>query len=690
MQKTALVRKGVGMLTGIVGLLASPLWAAELIHQEGFNTDGEPEGRYVMRGRDVYEVPRIQSVLGNFDQKGPLYWEHNFNVSFVGNPDIPARRVIWTWRTDPLGGAAGEDLLELFESTVNWLVQDKPNATIVVHPTAASINELAARLTAAGHNVVDDNIVTYPDEQAVPGDLFIHGPGSSNPSRFAMVAKPTIVMNEPDYDDMLVGSIGALATFDPGPVTIAAAGHPAAGGKTGTFTGFNLPAQPFGVVGSFLAPGATTVATVSRVIPPAVNNLADVDAMIAGTKQHETSTGTVADVDFSDGSAGNWPADHPIPGGYTGNWGLRVEGVLSVQEAGTYRMALGSDDGARLLIDLDRNGLTPEDTVLEDSGPHGHQNVYEDVTFESAGNYDFEVRAYNSGGGGSLELWASIDPVPVPDDALDSGYWDNVSTLGFGNVTLQGEANVTAYTAVGPDVEVQTPLIVALNGPNDTPPGSFYDGGAFTGFEGTGFIGASGLNKWPYPDGTTYRSLQLAPVNVAGKTDVHLTIALAATQVDFETSDFLDILVYTNGTSGTPITLAHFRGVQDAIQPWLADERENFVRRLTKRFADFTYSIPPGATELVVEIRAATTWWTEIAAFDNIRITAGAPAETPTISLAREGDDLVITFAGGTLERTSALDPEGATQWQEVTATGTFTLSPGEEQEPSGFFRVRQ
>src|SRR5262245_76868 len=133
-------------------LFASPI-AAELIYQEGFNDDGVPGGRYTMTGRDLYEVPRIQTELNNFDQKGPIYWEHNFNVSFVGNPNIPARRVIFTWRTDAAGGAATEDLLKLWDSTVAWLLSNKANATIVVNPSVASINELATRLTGLGHTL---------------------------------------------------------------------------------------------------------------------------------------------------------------------------------------------------------------------------------------------------------------------------------------------------------------------------------------------------------------------------------------------------------------------------------------------------------------------------------------------------------------------------------------------------------
>src|ERR1041385_2207624 len=171
--------------------LALTSLAQTLIYQEGFNTDGETNvpPRYTTTGRDVYEVPRIKSELvpGNaalWDQKGPIYFAHNFNVSYVGIPTIPARRMIFTWRTDPAGGVASPDLLQLFASSIKWLLNGKTNGTIVVNPNAAAINELATHLTAIGYTVVDDDTTTYPDEQDVPGDLFIHGPGAAG-SRFA-------------------------------------------------------------------------------------------------------------------------------------------------------------------------------------------------------------------------------------------------------------------------------------------------------------------------------------------------------------------------------------------------------------------------------------------------------------------------------------------------------------------------
>jgi hypothetical protein len=674
---------GVGLVAAALSMGAH---AQQLLHQEGFNTDGTKTSppRYTVIGGGIYEVPRIQAELSNYDQKGPIYFAHNFDVSFVGNPNIPGRRMILTWRGADTS-TASEDLLKVLDSSINWLLNGKANARVVVNPNAASIQGLADRLVSKGHTVEDDDTAANPDEQDVVADLLIHGPGANNPSRFAMVPKPVIVINNPDFDDMLVGSIGSSATFTPGQVTIAAPGHPAAGGKTGSFDAFTAD-QTFDLVGSFLPVGATTVATVTRTIPPAVNNLQDVDAMIAGSKQHSMTPGTVADLDLADGSAGSWPYDNPLPGGYAGNWGARLQGKLFVSSPGTYRFAVGCDDGARFQIDVDRNGFSQADVVTDDPGPHGHQIVYADVTFPAAGAYDYNVISYNSGGGGSLEVSVAVVQAPVPDDALDSGWWEVLGTSSSGAVRLQAPANVTGYVAAGSTVEVQTPLIVLLNGPNDTPKGQFYDGGAFSGFEGSGFFGASGLNKWPYPDGRSYRAVQLRPVNVAGKSNVKVTLALAATQVDFETSDYVQVLAYPNGLSSTPTTLANFRGVVNAFQPWLADEKENFVRRLTKQFTDFTFDVPPGATDLVVEIRVATTWWTETAAFDNVRITSGVPVQPQVTAISSSGGQVTVTWQGGTLQSKPALDGAG-TGWTDINNTGSYSepASAGAK-----FFRVRQ
>jgi hypothetical protein len=143
-------------------------------------------------------------------------------------------------------------------------------------------------------------------------------------------------------------------------------------------------------------------------------------------------------------------------------------------------------------------------------------------------------------------------------------------------------------------------------------------------------------------------------------------------------------VVFTNGVSSNPTTLAHFRGVVNAVQPWLADEKENFVRRLTKQFTDFTYDVPAGATDLIVEIRVATTWWTEIAAFDNIRITEGAITTQPVFDQPTiTGGNVRIAWTGsGRLQESTNLS-----SWSDVTnAPNPYQVVAGSA--PYKFYRV--
>jgi hypothetical protein len=159
-------------------------------------------------------------------------------------------------------------------------------------------------------------------------------------------------------------------------------------------------------------------------------------------------------------------------------------------------------------------------------------------------------------------------------------------------------------------------------------------------------------------------------------------VALAATVVDFEDSDLLDVVVYPNGLGSTPVTLAHFRGVQNAIQPWLADQQDNFVRRLTRRFADFTYDIPEGATQLVVEFRVATTWWTEIAAIDNVRISQAGATPSLTLQSAAAVTGPYTNDASATVDtgaKTITLGLPGGTRFYRA-AGGTVQLSTPEVQ----------
>src|SRR5438445_13050357 len=83
------------------GVMVGTAAAQQLIYQEGFNDDGEAANpqRYTTTGRDVWELDRIfgnPPLASASSQRGPIYCAHNFEVSFVGIPNIPDLRMIFT------------------------------------------------------------------------------------------------------------------------------------------------------------------------------------------------------------------------------------------------------------------------------------------------------------------------------------------------------------------------------------------------------------------------------------------------------------------------------------------------------------------------------------------------------------------------------------------------------------------
>jgi hypothetical protein len=110
---------------------------------------------------------------------------------------------------------------------------------------------------------------------------------------------------------------------------------------------------------------------------------------------------------------------------------------------------------------------------------------------------------------------------------------------------------------------------------------------------------------------------------------------------------------------------------------------------LTKQFADFTYDVPAGATQLIVEVRVATTWWTEIAAVDNIRISAGsATVPLGAMSASVSGDNVNLAWTGGTPPYLvqGKLELDDANWIDLQTVTGTSASIPMAA--PGGVFRV--
>jgi len=200
-------------------------------------------------------------------------------------------------------------------------------------------------------------------------------------------------------------------------------------------------------------------------------------------------------------------------------------------------------------------------------------------------------------------------------------------------------------------------------------------GGMLTGFEGSGFWGGADLNEpninlaWDF---TIARSLTLNPINVTGKTNLKLTLAVAGTEVDFDPGgDWLSVNVDIG--TGTYTEIAHFTATGGG---YLVNDVTNQVRIVAK---DLTYDIPDGATQLVVRFEAFSTFWNEIMGFDNIRITDGVIAAPPTLAITRNGAIVSVAFTG-VLQSAS-------------TVNGQFTDVPGNPVSPlavgPGFYRSR-
>ena len=91
----------VAMFICIANCAASLAHAQEVIYQEGFNDDGSKANppRYTITGGSHFEVSEFNTDNGvPTTQLGPVYWAHNFEVSFVGVPGpTPARRALLAW-----------------------------------------------------------------------------------------------------------------------------------------------------------------------------------------------------------------------------------------------------------------------------------------------------------------------------------------------------------------------------------------------------------------------------------------------------------------------------------------------------------------------------------------------------------------------------------------------------------------
>jgi hypothetical protein len=214
---------------------------------------------------------------------------------------------------------------------------------------------------------------------------------------------------------------------------------------------------------------------------------------------------------------------------------------------------------------------------------------------------------------------------------FDGGWEPMGDHLAGSAITLEGMIDVKAYHLDLPAITEQRPAVIAIE------KGQPLFGGGLNGFEGAGFFGgadmnndfANGASGAGGADAANPRVLTLKPVDVTGKKDVTLTVAVAGTQGFVEADDFLRILIDPEN-DGSFITIANYSG----------DAQNNLSQGLVtlgKTFQDVTFNIPASATNLVVRFEAYSTFVNEVVGFDNVRISAA-----PSVKLGDMNGDALV------------------------------------------------
>jgi hypothetical protein len=203
------------------------------------------------------------------------------------------------------------------------------------------------------------------------------------------------------------------------------------------------------------------------------------------------------------------------------------------------------------------------------------------------------------------------------------------------------------------------------------------------------------------------------PVNLAGRSNVQLTVALAATDADFEpgdvatqTPDYLAISIDPDG-SGNFTLLAEFTG--NVAKSFEEVRVENGARVLdgagmpiftgnvlsNQAFKDYTVDLPVGTANAVIRFEAASTFINEIVAFDDVRV---AVAAAPLVGDFNgngtvDAADYVLWRDGGPLQNdpTPGVDPGDYNIWRQNfgrTAAAGGALTAGGVPEPTAALLV--
>lgn len=614
----ALLRNWLRGSLFVVCLAAVAESRAQLPYIEAFDDDGDGT-RYTVTGRG----------FALSDNLAPAYWAQTDEIGEVRVPGstAPAKRaaILWDGNVDP--SLWTDDALDIFDGVVNWAIDNMAGATIGFVPgsTGTSDTFLADRFIGQGHDVIDlgTDAASLPDPSTIDLVIASSTGNIAPPTGFNAYAVPVITYNAGNHDDIQVSSIGAAVTVDPSQVNIVAEneGHPAASGKQGTIPWTTSPVALQGIGDNFPST-ATIIATYDVVTPANVENLSRADGMFNGSIPSTMAMANIEVADLVAGESGNWTMadsqlyDNPVPGAATGGFAILGTGTINVTTPDTFTFVLSGDDGGRLRIDLNQDGVFDNsDNIIVDDAQHALQDNFGDATFPSAGAFGFEWVGFNSGGNFGSEVSVAINPGGNTPGPVDFASFEPLGdTLFNSNISLDGTINVQAFYPDEPPTVQQFPAVMLIEEGGDLL------GGTFTRGEGEGFFAASDLD-FNFGGGgfnaTNPRSIELNPVDVSGGEDLQLTIALAAADIDFEVDDYLRILIDKDGPNGP----ADFEVLDEFIGTTpKTGAVTNGEILLSPDFQDVSYDLPADATNLVVRIEAHSTFTNEIWAFDDIRI----------------------------------------------------------------------
>ena len=306
-------------------------------------------------------------------------------------------------------------------------------------------------------------------------------------------------------------------------------------------------------------------------------------------------------------------------------------------------------------------------------------------------SYDVPVIAFNSLNHDDTGIIRVSDPI-----AFTNPVSINVVAANAGHPALGGKTGTINWTNFGFTMQGMGPehsggkVLARVTTPTGTSAALYVieEGGALLGGyswdpEGDRYVVGADLD-FTFGGGPP-RQLNI-PVNLAGRTNVELTVALAATDADFETgnagagtADYLAILFDPDG-SGNFTLLSEFTG--NPAKSYEEVQIENGARVLdvngnaiftgnvlsNQSFKDYKVNLPAGTANSVIRFESLSTFVNEIVALDDVRVAVKTAPLTGDFNGngAVDAADYVLWRNGGPLQNdpTEGVQPGDYNVWR--------------------------